>query len=184
MSGCTKNAKHVADVLHNVNSFFGGKVWTNGEITNVSNKIACNFFGDLKEILNIAVIKPLNRRPDLVMTYKINGDFNTYKLEGLPEVNAINFATTPAISPNKEQGIIGTHFREGLHLLNLDTDKNTAENALRAYAVYYDDSANSVSSSDYANYLVTGANGIFDGAQRVRIDFYKDRTRKVTVMFN
>ena len=29
MSGCTKNAKPVADVLHNVNSFFGGKVWTN-----------------------------------------------------------------------------------------------------------------------------------------------------------
>lgn len=121
------------------------------------------------------------------MTYKNNGgakNDNTYKLEGLSQVNAINFGTTPAISPNKEQGIKGNHFREGLHLLNLDTDKNTAEHALRAYGVYYDDSVNSVSSSDYANYLVTGATGIFEGAQIVRIDFYKDRTRKVAVIFN
>ena len=187
MSSCAENAKPVADVLKNVNALFGGKVWSEREISSVSNKIACNFVGDLGEIFNIALVKPFNRRPDLVMTYKNNGgaeNDNTYKLEGLSEVNAINFGTTPAISPNKEQGIIGTHFREGLHLLNLDTEKNTAENALRAYAVYYDDSANSVSSSDYANYLVTGANGIFEGAQRVRIDFYKDRTRKVTVMFN
>ena len=47
MNTCSKDARAVADVLHNVNTFFGGKVWTKGEITDVSNKIAYKIFVDI-----------------------------------------------------------------------------------------------------------------------------------------
>jgi len=188
MNTCSKNAKPVADVLRNINTFFGGKVWTNGEITNVSNKIACNFFGDLNEILKIAVVNPFNRRPDLELAYTNNnvkdlGTTYSFKLTGLQEVNTITFETL-FVDPNVEQGIKNQQFLERIHLVNLDVTKNTAENALTAEADYTEESTSTVSSSDYAYYLVTGATGIFDGAQRVRIDFNKDRTRKVTVIFN
>jgi len=187
MSKCSDNAKPVADVLNNVNSALGGKVWRDEEISSVSNKIACNLIGDLNEILNIAVIKPLTRRPDLEMYYKNNNDKDSrsvysFELTGVKEVNTITFETL-VVDPNEEQGIKKQHFLERLHLVNLDVTKNTAADHLTADSDYTDDSSSTVSSSDYAYYVVTAANGIFHGAKRVRIDFNKDRTRKVTAMF-
>jgi hypothetical protein len=187
MSKCSDNAKPVADVLSNVNNALGGKVWTDEEISSVSNKIACNLIGDLKEILNIAVIKPLTRRPDIELAYTNNnvkdlGPTYGFKLTGLPQVNTITFETL-FVDPNVEQGIKNQHFLERIHLVNLDVTKNTAADHLTAEADYTEDSTSTVSSSDYAYYLVTGANGIFDGAKRVKIVFNKDKTRNVSVMF-
>ena len=184
MSKCSENAKPIAEVLMNVNNLLGGKVWTDEDISSVSNKIACNFIGELREILNIALVRSVYKRPDLEMMYKNNGgkERSSFKLTGVQEVNAITFETL-IVEPNVEQGINKPHFVERLHLVNLDVTKNTATDHLTADSDYYDDSSNFVSSTDYAYYLVTGANGIFEGAKRLRIDFYKDKTRKVAVMF-
>jgi len=187
MSTCSENARAVADVLKNVKSSF--KInWTDEDISSVSNKIACNFLGEIPEILNIALARPIFKRPDLELAYtnnnKVNDLGSTYgfKLTGLPEVNTITFETL-FVDPNVEQGIKNQHFVERIHLVNLDVTKNTAADHLIAEADYTEESTSTVSSSDYAYYLVTGANGIFDGAKRVKIVFNKDRTRNVSVMF-
>ena len=187
MSKCSENAKPIAEVLTNVNTFLGGNVWSKEDISSVSNKIACNFIGELREILNIALVRSVFKRPDLEMMYKNNNYndknfFYSFTLTGLPEVNTITF-TTSIRDPNVEQGIKKQHFLERLQLVNLDETKNTATDQLTAVSAYYDESTNFVSSTDYAYYLVNGANGIFEGAKRLRIDFNKDRTRKVTVIF-
>ena len=184
------NASPVADVLTAVNSVSGDTLWTSKEISDVSNKITTDLFGNFSDILDIAIGRPSGRKSakPIELAYKNNskaGDTDThdnYRLTGRNEVDTISFESI-AISPNSEQEIKSESYLEGFQLLKLE-EGNDASNSLRAYAVYYDDSASVVSSSDNAWYLVVGANGIFRGAKRVNIIFNKDRTRNVSVRFD
>lgn len=183
-------AKPIADVLTALNSLSDNNLWTQGEISDVSNKITSDLIGNFSDILNIAIGRPSGRKSakSIELAYKNNskaGDTDThdnYRLTGRKEVDTISFESI-AISPNVEQGIKSESYLEGFQLLKLE-EGNDASNALRAYAVYYDDSASVASSSDNAWYLVCGANGIFRGAKRVKIVFNKDRTRNVSVLFD
>jgi hypothetical protein len=180
----------VVDFLTAVNSLSDCKLWTSQEISEVSNKITTDLFENFNDILDIAVARPSSRKSakPIELAYKNNskaGDNDThdnYRLTGRKEVDTISFESI-AISPNIEQGIKSESYLEGIQLLKLE-EGNDASNSLRAYAVYYDDSASVASSSDKAWYLVCGANGIFRGAKRVKIVFNKDRTRNVSVHFD
>jgi hypothetical protein len=186
----SSQARPIADVLTAVNNLSGNNLWTKNEISDVSNKITTDLFGNFSDIVDIAIGRPSSRKSakpiELYYTNNVKVDNDSthghYRLTGRKEVDTISFESI-AMIPNNEQGINDTAYLEGFQLLKLEED-NDASNSLRAYAVYYDDSAAFVSSSDYAWYLVVGANGIFRGAKRVKIDFYKDRTRKVTVRFD
>jgi hypothetical protein len=160
-------------------------------MVSVSEKIVCNPLGELGNILQIAVGNPRNRmlnkilRKPIELSYVNNSNSSdnvySFRLNGLDHVNAITFGTN-AVKPNVGQRLNKPHFAEGFQLSNLDDVDS--KDSLRAYSVYPDNSTTTVSSAPYAWYSVVGANGVFEGAKRVKIEFKPDRTRKVFVHFH
>lgn len=181
----------IAGFLTGVNYISGENLWTADEISDVSNKITTDLFGNFNDILDIGIGRPLGRKsakPIQLSYYNNTKEYDTstnndYKLIGRPEVNTISFESEP-IDSNPEQGYNNLYYKEAIHILNVSKDHNDANNSLRAYAIYDVDSNSRISSSEHAWYLVCGANGIFRGAKRVKIVFNKDRTRNVSVHFD
>jgi hypothetical protein len=180
MSGCTKNAKPVADVLHNVNSFFGRKVWTDGEITNVSNKIACNFFGTLPKTIPI-VLKPLKYNDKTCELSFIESDFPlrcnkevfTFPLKGHKDVDTISFIRT--LLPTNENSSINMT-NEDVTIVN--GNDSHLKHYLQASAVYPGNYIN----KQQVNYHVYNATGIFENAKKMKITFdNEDKSRKVEI---
>ena len=191
MDNCSKNAKPIAEALRAINKAFDNQIWAEDEMVSVSKKIACNPLRELGDILQIAVGNPTNRmlnkirRDPIELSYVNNtndsDNLHSYRVNGLDKVNAITFENNH-VKANVDQRLNKPHFQESFQLSNLDDVDS--KDSLRAYAVYPDNSTTTVSSVPYAWYTVVGDNGVFEGATRVKIEFNKDRTRKVFVHFD
>jgi len=188
MSDCTKNAKPVADVLNNINSLFGRKVWTPEEISSVSKKISSDPLCNLNDIIKNAFVNPLNRKRSpitfkySVKNYKsdLNGNKYTTNLNGDDHEYIFNFVTE-LVNKNETEGIPQYLYE----VINIESKKNPdAENSLKASGFYADEAKDAISTVNYANYNVHSGRGLFTGATLLRIDFnHKDKSRIVTIMY-
>ena len=183
------NARPIADVLTTVNSISGNTLWTSKEISDVSNKITTDLFGNFSDILDIALIKPLNRKKaPIILTYDVKNyiadfhlDKHTTKIYGNDKVDLFNFVSD-IVKANDVEGIPQL-LNELIHIES--KDKYDTENSLKASGLYADNTSNAISTVDFAIYSVHSGSGIFEGATTLRIDFNNvDKTRVVTVYFD
>jgi hypothetical protein len=192
----------LTDVNISLNNF-----WTLDEINSVSRNLSCNPLQNLGEIFDYGLLKPVARKissietidpiikdhiikdpiikyyslrnyePDqgiLYSTKLFDGNF----LSILETNENIVFAPT-IIAPNKRENI-----NQILYETFLIKDK-TNDNMLSATGYYFDETPSLISSIDGANYAVNGGTGIYEGAKKVNIEFFKDKDllRKVTIFF-
>jgi hypothetical protein len=180
MSGCTKNAKLVADVLNNVNTLIGGNGWSQEEISTVSNNFATDFFGTLPKTIPI-VLKPLkyNDKPrelsfiESDFPLRSNKEVFTFPLKGHKDVDTISFIRT--LLPTNENSSINMT-NEDVTIFN--GNDSHLKHYLQASAVY---SGNYINKQQ-VNYHVYNATGIFENAKKMKITFdNEDKSRKVEI---
>lgn len=182
-------SQFVYDSLSALNSIYDKNIWTNDEMKTVSKKITCDPFKNFNEILDIALVKPLNRKKaPIILNYNVKNyipdfhlDKHTTKLYGNDKVNLFSFVSD-IVKANDAEGLPQL-LNELLHIES--KDKYDTENSLKASGLYADNTSNAISTVDFAIYSVHTGNGIFDGATRLRIDFNNvEKTRVVTIYFD
>jgi hypothetical protein len=183
-------AQPIADVLKVVNNLYDNNLWTHNEISEVSENIATDFFGNVRNILDIGIGRPggRNSAKPITLTYsvknyipKFNIDKYTTQIYGNEKVNIFNFVTDIVKSNIGEN--IPQLLNELIHIER--KDKYDTVNSLKASALYADNTSNAITTVPSVIYSVHLGKGIFKGAKRVRIDFDNiEKTRVVTVLFD
>jgi hypothetical protein len=183
-------AQPIADVLKAVNNLSDNNLWTQDEISEVSDNIVTDFFGNARNILDIGIGRPAGRKSakPIILTYNVknykadfHGDKHTTKLYGNDKVDLFSFVSD-IVKPNDNEGIPQL-LNELIHIES--KDKYDTENSLKASGLYADNTSNAISTVDFAIYSVHSGSGIFEGATTLRIDFNNvDKTRVVTVSFD
>jgi hypothetical protein len=180
----------LTDVNSSLNNF-----WTINEIDSVSSKLSCNPLQNLGEIFKDGLLKPVARKINsiqakvpIIKYYSLNNYnpdqgilYSTKILDEnqLPLQENIVFAPT-LIAPNKKENI-----SQLLYETFTIKEEGTNDNILSAIGFYFDETPSLISSVDSAIYAVTGGTGYYDGATRVKIDFFNDNDllRKITIYF-
>jgi hypothetical protein len=193
----------LTDVNSSLNNF-----WTINEIDSVSSKLSCNPLQNLGEIFDYGLLKPVARKiisietKDPIIKDPIIKDpiIKYYSLRNYEPDQGILYSTKLfdgnllSILETKENivfapTLIAPNKKENISQLLYETftikEEGTNDNILSAIGFYFDDSTSIISTIDSANYAVIGSTGIYDGAKRVKIEFFNnlDFLRKITVYF-
>jgi len=184
----------IASLLTSMNVKLGG-FWESGEIDSVSSKLSCNPLQNLGDIFRDGLLKPFARKINsiqakepIIKYYSLKNYnpeegilYSTKILDEnrLPLQENIVFAPT-LIAPNKKENIY-----QLLYETFTIKEEGTNDNILSAIGFYFDETPSLISSVDSAIYAVTGGTGYYDGATRVKIDFFNDNDllRKITIYF-
>lgn len=192
----------LTDVNSSLNNF-----WTIDEIDSVSRNLSCNPLQNLGEIFDYGLLKPVARKiisietkdpiikdpiiKDPIVKYYSLKNYDPdqgilYSTKILDENNLSsltsdeNIVFVPTlIAPNKKENIAPLLYESFI----IKDESN--DNMLSAIGYYFDDSTSIITTVDDANYVVSGGIGIYEGAKRVKIEFFNnlDFLRKITVYF-
>jgi hypothetical protein len=192
----------LTDVNISLNNF-----WTIDEINSVSRNLSCNPLQNLGEIFDYGLLKPVARKiisietKDPIIKDPIIKDpiIKYYSLRNYEPDQGILYSTKLfdgnllSILETKENivfvpTLIAPNKRENIKQILYETfiiKDETNDNILSAIGYYFDESTSIISSVNDANYAVIGSTGIYEGAKKVNIEFFKDKDllRKVTIFF-
>ena len=201
-TSCRSSQEDISSVLTNLNTKIDN-FWTDSEIISVSNKLSNNAFFNLIGIVEDGLLKPLGRKftycqatQNMPVIEVKSPIIKYYSLKNYDPEQGILYSTK-ILHENRLQlqeniifcpTLIPANKKENISQLLYETftiKNEIDDNMLSAIGFYFDESTSIISTVESANYAVIGSTGNYDGAKRVKIEFFNDKEflRKMTIYF-